>query len=271
MENNFLNENIETTTETVETTEVVNQESKYPEGFDAELYNLETNTLREDKVKEVLENNKKTIEDLEKQKTELRKIISKGKEPETLEDYEKSYRPDSRYQNFYESEESKELIKDFNELAKNSGINIEQHKLILDFINNTLEKTGVIDTRTEEQKKLQEQDFIANEKKKLGKDANSIIAKTVEFIDNFGGFNEEQRKSLKQFANTGATGVSIIYTLSNALMGTSREEIPTDVNIGGLADDYTLKREYMDDNTTDERRAEIINLRIKAGRTANFL
>lgn len=269
MENNFLNENIEA----VETTTETNQDitAEYPEGFDAKLYNLETKTLRDDKVREILEANKKTIEDLEKQKTELRKIIGKGKEPENIEDYEKSYTPDSRYQNFYETEESKELVKNFNELAKNTGINLEQHKKILDFINSTLEQNGVIDTRTEEQKTLQEQDFIANEKKKLGKDANHIIAKTVEFIDNFGGFNEEQRKALKQFANSGATGVSIIYTLSNALMGTSREEIPTDVNIGGLADDYTLKREYMNDNTTDERRAEIINLRIKAGRTANFL
>lgn len=40
--------------------------STYPEGFDAELYNLETHSLREDKVREVLDNNKKIIEDLEK-------------------------------------------------------------------------------------------------------------------------------------------------------------------------------------------------------------
>ena len=178
----------------VENTELENQENnevdlqaegqetvgEYPEGFDAEIYNLETKSLREDKVKERLEANKKLIESLEKQKYDLRKIISKGKTTD-LKDYE-MYKPDSKYSKYYtEDEKTKETFKNFNQLSQNAGLNTEQHKMVADFMNEVLEKVGVFDTRTEEQKQLQLEDWRRQEYKKIGDNAEIVIKKNVDF------------------------------------------------------------------------------------------
>lgn len=265
MVNNMENiENMENT----ESAENTTADVTYPEGFNAELYNLETHSLREDKVREVLNNNKKTIEDLEKQKTDLRKIISKGKEPVDIKDYE-NYKPDSRFAKLYESDEgTKEMFRQFNELSKNTGLNLEQHKMIIDFMNNTLEKLGVLDTRTEEQKKLQEEDWKREEYKKIGDNAETIINKNLDFIKNYSFFNEEQKESLINFMGQGATNVSIVNTLRDILGHGDVEQIPTAQATGGLADDRSLWQEFM--NADDYKKQEIIEARIKAGRPADW-
>ncbi len=250
-----------------------NDNSKYPEGFDAETYDLTTSSVKYDKVKEKFESHKKEVEGLQKQNLDLRKIVSKGKAPNDIKDYEANYKPDSKFEKYYkEDDTTKETLKSFNELAKNTGLNLEQHKAVVDFMNDTLVKAGIFDTRSKEEIEIQKADWIKNERSKLGKEADKIINSDVEFINNFGGFNEEQKQQLKQFVGSGAIGASVINTIRNAILGSGRnEDIPTDINVGGLADDITLAREYKDDSTTDSRRAEIIQQRIKAGRKGSLL
>ncbi len=255
----------------VDTTKTDN--SKYPDGFDAETYDLTTSSVKYDAIKAKFENHKKEVEGLQKQNLDLRKIVSKGKAPNDLKDYEMNYKPDSKFEKYYKEDEiAKETLKSFNELAKNTGLNLEQHKAVVDFMNDTLVKAGVFDTRSKEEIEIQKNDWIKNEKAKLGKDADRLIKSDMEFIDNFGGFNEEQKAELKQFIGSGAVGVATINTIRNAIFGSGRnEDIPTDINVGGLADDIALAREYKDDNTTDLRRAEIIQQRIRAGRKGSLL
>ena len=265
----------------VENTELENQENneidlqaegqetvgEYPEGFDAEIYNLETKSLREDKVKERLEANKKLIESLEKQKYDLRKIISKGKTTD-LKDYE-MYKPDSKYSKYYtEDEKTKETFKNFNQLSQNAGLNTEQHKMVADFMNEVLEKVGVFDTRTEEQKQLQLEDWRRQEYKKIGDNAEIVIKKNVDFIKNYNFLNEEQKKELTNFATANAMNLSIVNTFRNILEGSGKDEIPTSINAGGLPTDKELWNEFL--KADDTRKEQIIKDRIKAGRPSDW-
>ena len=250
-----------------------NSKSNYPDGFDEETYDLKTSSVRYDKVKEKFENYDREIEKLQHQNLDLRKIVSKGKAPQDLKDYELNYKPDSRYEKYYnEDETTKETFRSFNELAKNTGLNLEQHKAIVDFMNETLVKAGVFDIRSKEEIEKQKNDWIKSEKEKLGLNADNMIKEDIEFINNFGGFNEEQREELKKFVGSGAIGVSIVNAVKRAIYGSGRnEDIPTNVNIGGLPDDITLAKEYRDEKTTNERRAEILQQRLRAGRTNPLL
>lgn len=248
--------------------DVDNTNNQYPEGFNAEIYNLETQSLREDKVRELLNQNKQTIADLEKQKTDLRKIISKGKEPVDIKEYE-TYKPDSKYEKYYnEDEQTQTTFKLFNELSKNAGLNLEQHKMITDFMNGVLEKVGIFDTRTEEQKRLQAEDWKRQEYKKIGENAEFIIGKNKDFINNYSFFNEEQKKSLMNFMGQSALNVSVVNTLREILGHEELGSIPTAQATGGLADDRTLWREFV--NAEPYRQEQIIQERLKAGRSADW-
>lgn len=287
MENNLLNVSQEANNQNLDNQEVDNQNNgnqdsnnsndnntdnsqEYPEGFDAETYDLATNSIKADKVKERFDLSKKEIEKLNKQVLDFRKVISKGKAPEDIKDYESSYKPDSKFEKYYTGDDTtKETINSFNELAKNTGLNLDQHKAVLDFFNDTMVNLKVFDTRSENEIKIQQEDWIKAEKVKLGKEADNIIKDSLEFTNNFGMFNEEQKEALKGLMSSGAVGVSIVNTIKNIIQGNNGQKvkIPMDVKVGDIADDYTLASEYYNSNTTEARRKQIMQDRIKADRT----
>lgn len=135
-------------------------------------------------------------------------------------------------------------------------------------MNDTLEKLGVLDTRTEEQKRLQEEDWKREEYKKIGANAETIINKNLDFINNYSFFNEEQKKNLVNFMGQGATNVSIINTLRDILGHGEVEQIPTGQATDGLADDRSLWNEFI--NADDFKKQETIETRLKAGRPADW-
>lgn len=264
------NENLNIENQEVENNDLENENAKivgeYPEGFDADLYNLETKSLREDKVRERLEENKKTIDSLEKQKHDLRKIISKGKTTD-LKDYE-MYKPDSKYSKYYtDDEKTKTMFNEFNKLSQNAGLNVEQHKMIVDYMNEVLEKVGVFDPRTEEQKQLQMEDWRREEYKKIGDNAELVIKKNLDFIKNYNFLNEEQKKELTTFATQNAMKLSIVNTFRQ-ILDSGKEEIPTSINAGGLPTDKELWGEFL--KADDTRKEQIIKDRIKAGRPSDW-
>lgn len=271
LDNENLNiENQEVENQDIEINDLENEnvkiEGEYPEGFDADLYNLETKSLREDKVRERLEENKKTIESLEKQKHDLRKIISKGKTTD-LKDYE-MYKPDSKYSKYYtDDEKTKTMFNEFNKLSQNAGLNVEQHKMVADFMNEVLEKVGVFDPRTEEQKQLQMEDWRREEYKKIGDNAELVIKKNLDFIKNYNFLNEEQKKELTTFATQNAMNLSIVNTFRQ-ILDSGKEEIPTSINAGGLPSDRDLWSEFL--KADDRKKEEIIQARLKAGRPADW-
>lgn len=231
---------------------------------------LNDNSLSDNSSNENVENvenienidivNKKDIqEDKKEEKQEEKKIEEKG--------IEYDYKPDSKYSKYYESDkETQNNLKQFNKLAKDNNFTKEQHKAVIDFMNNIMEKVGIFDTRSETEIKVDNENWIKEEKAKLGENADNIINSNVEFVNNFGMFNEEQKKELLNFMGKGALSCSIVNIIKNCLLGGTSKNIPTDLNIGGLPDDYTLAKEYNNPNTTEKRREEIIRQRIEAGR-----
>lgn len=217
-------------------------------------------------TEETTENEKAPVEPVEIAEEKIEEKQEKPIEEKQEINYD-GYKPDSKFSKYYESdEETKNTLNDFNKIAKDNNLTKEQHRAIVDFMNNVLEKTGIFDTRTDLEKKAQQEEWLKNEKAKLGENADKIINSNVEFINNFGMFNKEQKNELLNFMSRNALSCSVVNTLKNCLIG-NEKSIPSDIKVGGLADDYTLAKEYYDEKTSDRRREEIINQRIEAGRT----
>lgn len=274
---NITNENPYLNNEEQDTLQIEDKENNlaksiYPDGFDAELYNLETNSLRTDKVKELLDKQKEEIKSLTSQKENLRRIISKGNNAD-LSKYE-AYKPDSRYEKFYnEAKDTKEFFNEFNKIAYNNSLNTEQHKNILDFLNKYNEKLGYFDARTDAEKELQLQDWRREEYKKIGENAEQLIKKNMEYIKNNNFLNEQQKQDLIDFANSNASNLKIINSFREMLNYEIGEEsnIPTMLNAtSGLPDDKTLWLEFINEKTPDIRKEQIIKERIKLGRPAEW-
>ena len=221
------------------------------------------NSLLETTEQETIENNveEKIEENVGKDVEE--KIEEKPEKD--INDYG-DYKPDSRYKKFYDNDDkTKNNLKEFNKLAKENNFSKEQHKAILDYLNGFMEKVGIFDTRSDAEKKLEQEEWLKKEKEKLGEDADHIINSNVEFVNNFGMLNEEQKDELLKFMAKDAISCSIVNVLRNCLV--EDKNIPTNLNIGGLPDDYTLAKEYNNPETSDRRREEILRQRIEAGRT----
>lgn len=249
-----------------------NKEAEEPK-LDPELYNTQTKKLREDKAIEKINSFKEEKQKYEKQIKDLRRIISKGKAPEDVKEYA-NYKPDSKYEKYYDFEnESNEGVKSvldkIDETSKELGFNVEQNSRVKDLINSVMEEAGIFDTRTEEQLKLERDDWKREQMKKLGDDAQHIIKDLGEFIKNNNIFNEEEKKSILKAADKDASLVSGLYKLKKVIRGVGQIPI-SNAEVSGLADDYALAEEYNNPNTTRTRRIEIIKQRQKAGRTGGL-
>jgi hypothetical protein len=211
--------------------------------------------------------NQGLIEKLNKQVLDLKKIISKNqKAPEDPEVY-KTYKSDSKYKNFHESDIGKNIFNETIELAKTTNLTIDQHKAVVDYINNVLENQGVIDTRTPLEKQKQTEDYVKVEMSKLGENAELTIEKNVKFVKDYIFFNEEQKRKLLSFMNESALNISIVDRFRDLLLKDKSNNIPSSVigDKSGLEDDYTLWEKYCK-STNNRDKQKIIDDRIKAGR-----
>jgi len=122
-------------------------ETKEPLGLDPELYDTQTNEFRKEVALKKLEEYKKGEEGFKKQVKDLRRIVSKGKAPEDIEEY-KTYKPDSMYARHYEepSEDMLEGLSKIDEFSKQHGLNLEVNKNLKDLYNEMS-----LDGRTKEQ------------------------------------------------------------------------------------------------------------------------
>lgn len=247
--------------------------TKYPQGFNAETWDLTTNSIKQDAVAEKFKTSSTERESLEKQVKDLRRIVSKGKAPEDVAEYSE-YKPDEKYDGYYDFEneanpEVQEIVGLLDEKSKELGFNVEQNKQMKDLLNIAMEKAGVFDSRTPEQRKLEEADWRRNEKTKLGENADHIIEQSKNFIEQNNLFNEEEKKILLGLSNQGADFINIMYKFKKMFKGTG--EIPTpNVATTGLADDMTLAMEYNAAGTTPQRRMQIMEQRRSSGRAGGL-
>ncbi|MDR1997062.1 MAG: hypothetical protein LBQ83_01885 [Candidatus Margulisbacteria bacterium] len=217
-------------------------------------------------------------ENYEKRLLDLRRTISKGTAPAKDSEYFQDYAPDEKFLPFFEkdNEKSKLIEKLPSTLSRayhSVGMNKEQASVVTSSILKILEGIGYLDTRTDEQRYIDAQKFIESEKRKLGNDANKIIAEARNFVDNLHILGDEDRGVLRQLMDTrGASMVNLIHKLKDMTGGSSMDIPSGDLSaLGSLPSDAQLKEEYMAPGTTQARRDEIIYLRNKAGRPGRLM
>jgi hypothetical protein len=239
-------------------------EVEKPEGIPEELWDTKTGQLVTDKT--IAELTKQT-----KMASDFRKKISKGLKadlPEKADDYVFEFDKELSDLKIGEDEKGKKILNGLKNVAFKSGIGQSQLK---DFVNGyfkMLIDTGVVEKPlSEAEAKLANQKFIAEQKTKLGDNAERIITGTVQWIEqgkNQGFFSETEKDTLIKFADAGAENILILDKLRKM---TGEPEIPiTNTKIEGLPSDSEIKRKHDNNEYTEEEFDKIMAMRIKAGR-----
>lgn len=239
-----------------------------PEGFDDTLYDIETKSLRLDKVKERFDSDRKEIENYKKQALDMRRKLSKGVEiPDSVEKYE--YTPDEKYDKYLLDEESvegkhiKEVMEELSKFSHDNGLTLDASKNLKAFALKYMEDVQILDTRDEEQIKQAQKQNVERQREILGANAGDIIKDNVEFYKDRGFFNNEERKwIMAQLSNSGHA--NNIFRKVREYMNTGVSyDIPQSNSESSNVDD--LRNEYINPNTSDARREQIISKAVREG------
>lgn len=249
------------------------QEFTPPEGMEAELY--DNGALSEDKVRERIDGLKADVEKAKTNELNMRRKLSvKGTVPETVEDYG-DYEPAEEYKQYYENEDYKEGIaanlKAIDQLAFDNGMTQAQCKAVKDAFNELIVSNGLVENQ--ETIDARNEEYINTEMEKLGSNAEQVILRNVEFVNNDNRFNETEKELLLDFMDTkGAAAVNIVNKMRLGHGGEYAGDniIPASTAADGLPSDTELAREYYAKDTTAARRQEIMLQRIQSGRTGRL-
>lgn len=252
-----LTDGLETETET--TTEP--EAPTIPDGFDEALYDTETQSLRLDAVRDRFSAKDKEIESYKKQALDLRRKLSKGVEtPDSVEKYE--YTPDAKYDSYVLNEESeegkhiKETLDELSQFAFDNGLSLEASKNLKTLALEYMEKVHILDTRSEEDKKAERTAYLQEQKKILGDNAEQIIKENFDFYSARGPFTPEERKALKEIIGESAIGNNILRKMREFMNTGMTYDIPASSDFN--TDVEALRKEYLDDKTSDKRREQIL-------------
>jgi len=245
--------------------------------FDARLY-TEDGKFNKDGAKEFFEERKQEKEKYEKRILDLRRKVSDGKAPETKDEYFQDFAPaDEKYMKYFDPKApSAEDVKGITDLMAEtyhaSALTRRQADDVTNSMMKVLEKVGVVDTRTDEQRYIAQQKWITDQKKQLGSNADNIIREARVFVENAPVFSAETKnKLIELMEKLGAPFIDTIHQLKESYGGATGGVPSSIANLGGLPSDAELKAEYLNPATQDFRRQEIINLRAKAGRTGRLM
>jgi hypothetical protein len=229
---------------------------QYPDGFDATTYDLKEGRIIDGVVSSRLKENN----DLKKQINDLKKIISKKTgAPDNESDYLENYKVDSKYKSYFEGEEGKKLTDSVLNLAKEQKLSADAFSKVLDNTLAVLEQASIIDTEPESVKQQRQKEFIEEQKKLLGVDAEQIINDNLNFVKASGKFNVNEKQILIDVLNTGAVGINLVNKIKNILTfdRQGKPDIPINLNpINATADVDTMRYKYK--NAKDDKEAQII-------------
>ncbi|NLE06627.1 MAG: hypothetical protein GX638_17725 [Crenarchaeota archaeon] len=288
MNDTTINENASTEETKVETNATITETNKtesaienketapiIPEGFDEDIYDVNTMSLKPDAVKERLAELSSKIEKAEKSAKDMRRKLSKGVEtPDNIEGYKEGYVAPEAFDAFIEDKESElgkflnSNLDNLNKISYEAGLTTQQANIIKDNFLQLMQDVHIIQQpeEIEKSKAKIEKDM----KESLGDNFKDVMVENGEFVANYGIFDEAERKML----STGIKNNPVVNTLLTkirTLFDKSGTKIPVKTNVvNGLADDVALWSEYSNPNTSDNRKMEIIQQRIAAGRTNNF-
>lgn len=249
-----------------------------PEGLDEEIFDTETRTLKEAAVVERLKKNTEEIGRWKKQANDMRRKLSKGVEaPEDIKEYAEKFIPDERYE-FTMSDNETDVGKhvhgvldSLDRFAYDHGMSVETTKDLKNLYLKYAEDVQIIDGRSEEEKEKARADYIAEQKKLLGDNADTIIKQNARFARDYGMWSEDERKWMLSQMDKSAVANSFMNKVRKLFDSNTSDDIPVrGVSVSGLADDRTLAREYYSKDTSDARKMQILQQRIDAGRTGGL-
>ena len=239
-----------------------------PEGFDENLYDVETQSLRMDKVKERLDNDAKEIENFKKQALDMRRKLSKGVEvPDSVEKYE--YVPDQKYDKYVLNEDSlegqhiKEVMGVLSQFCLDNGLSLEASKNLKSLALGYMEDVHILDTRSEEEIKKAKSEELEKQRKILGDDAEKIIKENVDFYKSYGFFDKDEREYILSQLGVSGQANKIYNKFMKLFNTTSSIDIPQTSNVDSSIE--ALKNEYYDEKTSDRRREQIIRKAAEEG------
>jgi len=232
-----------------------------PEGFDDTLYDVETQSLKLDAVRDKFTAKDKEIESYKKQALDLRRKLSKGVEtPDSVDKYE--YTPDAKYDAYVLNEDSaegkhiKETLDDLSKFALKNGLSLEASKNLKTLALEYMEKVHILDTRSDEEKKAERKQYLEEQRKILGDNAEKIIKENFDFYSARGPFTQDERNFLKSAIGESAIANNILRKMREFMNTGMTYDIPANTNYN--ADIDSLRKEYLDDKTSDKRREQIL-------------
>lgn len=232
-----------------------------PEGFDESLYDVETQSLKLDAVRDKFTAKDKEIESYKKQALDLRRKLSKGVEtPDSIEKYE--YTPDAKYDAYVLNDDSaegkhiKETLDNLSKFALDNGLSLEASKNLKTMALEYMEKVHILDTRSDEEKKAERKTYLEEQRKILGDDAEKIIKENVDFYSSRGPFTADERKFLKNAIGESAIANNILRKMREFMNTGMTYDIPATSDFN--TDIESLRKEYLDEKTSDKRREQIL-------------
>ena len=244
--------------------------------FDKRLY-TEDGKFNKDGAKEFIGEVKAERDKYEKRILDLRRKVSDGKAVESKDKIFQDFAPkDDKYMPFFDKDtppETKQAISQIQEKLADTYFNAALTQRQADDISNMvldiMADTGIIDARSKEEKYIARQEWIEDQKRHLGSDADNIIRTTKHFVENTHLFDAKTKNTFLELMETvGAPVISALHQIADGKTG----EIPVNVsNLGGLPSDVQLKDEYLNPATSEGRRQEIIRQRALAGRTGRLM
>jgi len=243
--------------------------------FDPSFFN-EDGSLNKEGMKTYIKDRKESDEKYEKRILDLRRKVSDGKAPNEKEEYFQDYAPAERFMKYFDAAApDAPLINEFKETLSNTymeaGLTKRQGEDVSNTLLKVLEKIGVLDTRTKQEKYADKQKWIETQKSELGANADNIIREARIFIESAPIFAAKTKNQLIELMESlGAPFVDTIYQLKEAY-GNGTGGVPSTVSgLAGLKSDVELLDEYKDPKTSDMRKQEIIIQRHRAGRKGNL-
>lgn len=244
--------------------------------FDKRLY-TEDGKFNKDGAKEFLSEAKAEKERYEKRILDLRRKVSDGKAPEKAEEYFQDYAPPERFMGLFDPKaesapEIKKITEGLSKMYHDSGLSKRQADDVSNTFLTILESLDVVDTKTEEQKIVEKQKWVNEQKRQLGSNADNLIRETRVFVENSPAFSASTKNTLIEMMETiGAPFIETLHQLKDAY-GSNTGGVPVNIaNLSGLPSDIELKQEYLAAGTSDLRKQEIIALRAKAGRSGKLM
>ena len=270
MTDETLTQDIDTTVagDTTSSEEVEAPETpEIPEGFDDKLYDTETKSLRIEAVKERFEADQKEMESLKKQRDDMRRKLSKGVSvPENKEEYD--YIPEEKYNKYMGDGDVvgnhiRECFDKLSDIAFKNGVSKEADAAYKQALLEELETLHIMDTRSQEQIDADKAKELEKQKEILGDKFKEIVQDNVAFYKDRGPFTTEERKFMMDLIGKSGHANNIFRKVREMLDTGASFDIPAVADDNGSIE--KLAKEYNDPNTSDKRRAQILERAAKEG------